>query len=993
MDKCWQEIERIYHAAREQDASARAGFLVKACAGDEGLRREVESLLAQDEEVGSFLQSPAIEMTPASLLVDGSLPAPPSPGFEPGAMIAHYCVSGKLGEGGMGEVYRARDTKLQRDVALKILPESMAHDARRMVRFKREAQVLASLNHPNVAAIYGLEESNGIHALVMELVEGETLAGKIDRQIYGLAYQDTLPIARQIAEALEYAHERGVIHRDLKPANVKITPEGTVKVLDFGLAKVLTPQGSTGALDAANSPTLSAMATQPGMILGTAAYMSPEQAKGQRVDRRCDIWAFGCVLFEMLSGQKAFGGETISDVLAAVLTKDPDWTALLATTPPGTQKLIRRCLQKDAHQRLQAIGEARIAIEETMSGTGIPLVSNHGQDVHATLLSRALPWGIAGLGIAASLITLGILWRDSRSLQSVPMELSIALPTAHRLYTADGPAIVLSPDGSRIAYATWTPPHPQIFIRELDSSEVTSLEDAVGAAPFFSPDGQWVGFFSTAGKLEKVSVFGGAPVVLANAGGHRGGSWGKDGTIVFTPTATSSLYRISAMGGEPVAVTHLDGARNQVTHRWPQLLPGGKSVLFTASADNNNFEQATVEVASLATGQAEVLVRNAYFGRYLPSGYLTYISGGTLFAAPFDAKQLELRGPSLPVLQNIQSDLTDGSAQLSFSENGTAVYLTGQAVASLVTVVLVDRKGVATPLVKQPGDYFAPRFSPNGKQLALQAGLGNALVYDLARETLTPLTFSNPQCISPIWTPDGKRITCFRPNAGGVGPGISWLPSDGTGGMETLTRGARLRELPFSWSPDGRTLATARYSPTGDCCEIRTLQISSGGEIVEPKSLLEIRREGAGVSFQAPAFSPDGRWLAYTRLVSGLPQIFVQPYPGPGGKWQVSPGGGLFPVWSRSGHELYFTGPGTVVTLYAVPYSVRGDSFQPGTPTLLFDGNFANRVPFPFYDAAPDGKHFALLKPESGEPSAPTQPTVVLNWFARIERLYIEAKK
>jgi Tol biopolymer transport system component len=316
--------------------------------------------------------------------------------------------------------------------------------------------------------------------------------------------------------------------------------------------------------------------------------------------------------------------------------------------------------------------------------------------------------------------------------------------------------------------------------------------------------------------------------VLANAGGHRGGSWGKDGTIVFTPTATSPLYRVSATGGEPVPVTHLGGAENQVTHRWPQLLPDGENLLFTASADNNNFSQADVEAASLATGKTKVLVRNAYFGRYLPSGYLTYISGGTLFAAPFDSSRLKLSGPALPVLQDIQSDLTNGSAQLSFSQTGTAIYLTGQSVASQVTVVLVDRKGVAAPLVSQPGDYFAPRFSPDGRRLALQAGVGNILVYDLARATLTPLTFSNPQCILPVWTPDGKRITCFRPSAPGVGPGISWLPSDGTGSIETLTKGAgEEREIPYSWSPDGRTLAFARYLPKGDCCEIRTLDVGA----------------------------------------------------------------------------------------------------------------------------------------------------------------------
>ncbi len=497
-----------------------------------------------------------------------------------------------------------------------------------------------------------------------------------------------------------------------------------------------------------------------------------------------------------------------------------------------------------------------------------------------------------------------------------------------------------------------------------------------------------MGFFSNDGKLEVVSVFGGTPFAVANADSHRGAPWGKDG-IVFTKEVTSGLYRVSLKGGKTAAVTHLDAARNEITHRWPQILPGGKEVLFTASSDNNNFTRADVEAASLVTGQAKVLVENAYFGRYLPTGYLTYISGGTLFAEPFDANNLRLTGPPMPILQNIQSDLSNGSAQLSFSENGTGVYLTGQALASQVRVALVDRKGDATPLVRQPGDYFAPRFSPDGKQLALQVGIGNISVYDLARGTMTPLTFPPGDCVSPVWTPDGKRIACARLSSAGRGTGIAWLASDGAGSVERLTTRAKERQIPFSWSPDGRALAFAQYSlTTGGCCEIWTLPINPSGRPGNPKPFITAQ---GGVG--APAFSPDGHWLAYSQYVSGVPQIFVVPYPGPGGKWEISVSGGIFPLWSKAAHEIFYVANNTNVSLYAIPYSIQGNSFQPGTPALLFQGDFENRGPMPSYDAAPDGKHFAMFEPVGEKAPPPSPPTVVLNWFTRVARLVASGQK
>lgn len=929
--------------------------------------------------------------------------------FSTGTKLGPYEITRALGAGGMGEVYCAGDTRLNRDVALKVLPEAFASDPERLSRFRREAQVLASLNHPNIGAIYGFEDSGGTHALVMELVEGPTLAERIKRSPIQL--EEALPSAQQIAQALEYAHERGIVHRDLKPANIKITNNDAVKILDFGLAKAL--EGDAGSLDISSSPTISRMATQAGIILGTAAYMSPEQAKGKSVDRRTDIWAFGCVLYEMLSGKMTFSGETVTDTLAAIIKSEPDWTALPANTPQAIRTLLQRCLKKDPRQRLQSIGDARIALEEILSGSAAQTESPTATGAAVPSLETpapirtprwrtALPWAIAAV-LAIALIA--VIAKFVPSAQPAPIELSLDIPATQKLAIDFGPAVVLSPDASRIAYvARGSSGSNQIYLRDLDKPEATPLQDAQGVSPFFSPDGQWIGFYADDGKLKKVSVLGGAPVALCNALGGRGGSWGADGTIAYTPSYTDSLYRVSSNGGTPQVVTHLDKGRSEVTHRWPQILPGGKGVVFTASPDNNNYEHSYVEATSIETGQTKVLVQNAYFGQYLSSGYLTYVSGGTLFAVPFDKSKLELTGTATPVLPHLQSDIASGTAQVSFSQNGTAVYLTGQPLGTQFTVGLFDRRGVAAPLIQQPGDYSAPRFSPDGKRLVVQVGTSNISVYDIARGTMTSLTFA-AGCNAPIWTPDGKMITCSTVHGTRVGFGVSWLPSDGTGRLRLLSR-STLNEFPSSWSPDGRTLAFFGFAPqTGLCCEISILPVTPSGQPGQP-TLFSGNSYTANGGSAYPEISPDGHWMAYQSVESNIPQIYVVPFPGPGGKWQASVTGGMFPHWSRTGHELFFLGLGRgaetpqngsflsteTPALLAVPYTTQGNSFQPGKPEVLFQGGFELRGPELPYDVAPDGKHFAALVPEEKSP-APISPTVVLNWSTRVARLASPASK
>jgi serine/threonine-protein kinase len=871
-----------------------------------------------------------------------------------GQTIAHYKVTAKLGAGGMGEVYRATDTKLGRDVALKVLPERFAQDAQRMARFEREAQVLASLNHPNIAAIHGLEEGEGMRALVMELVEGPTLAERIAQGPIPL--EETLPIAKQIAEGLEYAHEHGVIHRDLKPSNIKVTPEGTVKVLDFGLAKAL--EGETPATDLSHSPTLTAMGTQAGVILGTAPYMSPEQARGKPVDKRADIWAFGCVLYEVMTGKRAFSGETVSDVLAGVLKSDPDWSTLPAETPPKIRALLHHCLVKDPKHRLHDIADARIEIDETLTQ---PMEVPPAVFQRLTPWRRRLPWAVAALLMGGVLL---LLWRLNFLAPSSAEKLvrfSIHLAPTDRL-SFNFPALAISPDGTRLAIVAQRGETTQLYLRRLDQLEAIPIAGSEDASiPFFSPDGQWVAF--TAGnKLKKVSVSGGSPLVICDTD-WGGGSWGPDGYIIFTASYAMGLWRVSAAGGSPEMLTTPDHSKGELGHWWPQILPGGKAVLFTIFS--TPIEKARIVVQSVKPGAPRTLIEGASFARYVPTGHIVYVRGGTLLAAPFDLDRLEVTGPPVPVLEDMPFYLSNGNSQFSFSEDGTLVYAPASSLRSESMLAWVDRRGGMTRVTDSRRRYSEPRLSPDGQRLAVTVSTESRdiWVYDLSRGTFTRVTSGAASEFGAIWTPDGKRLifTSEQPVFD-----LYWKNADGSGPEEPLLTGKYDKEL-GSVSLDGKLVAFNENSPETRA-DLWLLPLEGDHK---PKLLLRTHFwEGD------PQFSPDGRWLAYISDQSGRHEVYVVPFPGAGERIQISTEGGREPVWRHDGRELFYRSGDKVM---AVPIQTK-PTFRAGRPQVLFRGDYD-----PGYDVAPDGQRFLMIKtpPES----APRQINVVLNWFEELRRL------
>ena len=870
--------------------------------------------------------------------------------------IGHYRVTCKLGEGGMGEVWRGTDTRLNREVAIKVLPEAFAQDPERMARFRREAQVLASLNHPNIAAIYGIEE----RALVMELVEGPTLAERIAQGPMPL--EEALEIARQIADALEAAHEKGVVHRDLKPANIKVTPDGRVKVLDFGLAKAMGTEPASG--DPVSSPTLTMRATVAGVILGTAGYMAPEQAKGKAVDKRADIWAFGVVLCEMLTGQPLFTGETVSDSLAAVLTKEPDWERV----PARARKLLQGCLEKEPKRRLRDIGDAWRLVDEAGQG-GRQDVSRPG----------SFRWMAAALSIVLAAAAAGW-WRATRPMEHPLTRLAVDLgPDA---VPGLSTTIAISPDGRRLVFPVRGPDGaPHLATRLLDQARSTLLPGTKnGHDPFFSPDGQWIGFFNGT-QVRKVSVQGGTAVTLSNFGStqQQGGSWCEDGGVVTSLSLSSGLVRVPTAGGKPQTLTTL--TPGELTHRWPQVLPGGKVVLFTASSNLSAMEDASIEAVDLRTGAVKVVQRGGYYGRYLSSGHLVYVHQGVLYGVPFDSGRLEERGAPVPLLDDLAGDSVNGGGQYDVSAApsgaGTLVYLAGKPGIKSWYVAWLDNSGKTQPLIAAPNVYYNHAFSPDGRRLALDVGPKGTdiFVYDLPRATMLRLTFDGASD-RPVWAPDGRHII-FQSNASRHA--LWWVRSDGAEQPELLLETRNLL-VPWSLAPDGRRLACWEVNPEGyNGIWIVPLDTSDPDHPKAGKPE-PFRRAQAGEMM--PVFSQDGRWIAYRSNESGADEIYVRGSSGGGGHWQISAGGGLFAFWARNGRELFYETADNRIML--VDYTANGASFVPGQSRLWSD----RRIFSPGrsnLDLAPDGNRFAVFQ-ATDEPEGPPHLVFLLNFFDWLQR-------
>jgi serine/threonine protein kinase/Tol biopolymer transport system component len=912
---------------------------------------------------------------------------------EIGQTISHYRIVEKIGQGGMGEVYLADDTTLDRKVALKFLPEVFTSDPERMARFEREAKLLASLNHPNIAGIYGLEQADGNRFLVLEYVEGETLQAKLIKG--ALSLEDALELCRQIAEGLEAAHEKGVIHRDLKPANVMITAEEKVKILDFGLAKAFSDE--TQSIDSSQSPTLTEAMTQPGVILGTAAYMSPEQAKGKSVDKRADIWAFGCILYECLTGKRAFEGETITETLAAILRGEPDWNRLTPNLHPRISLLFERCLEKHSKDRYGVISDARVDIQKVLTDPSGVLVKPVTADATQRKIRTMLPW------IAAAVIVAGVaVWILKPSPPPEPKRVTRFI---HELsdgqqFTRDATGeaqfnLAISPDGSQFVYATTN----GLYLRSMKEYDAKLIAgtDGYSVQPFFSPDGQSIGYLSVSDlKLKKIAISGGPPVVLCDTGPLVfGASWDLEDTIVYSDLQ-SGIMRVSAKWGtpEPLIKVEILKARESGVPIFPQMLPDGKTILFTTLSGSGGLN-VQIEAQSLETGDRRLLVKGGLLAKYLTSGHIVYRSFTNnvrnLYAVPFDSKKLEVGG---------QVSLLQGVQDLAISDSGTLVYVPQTAVTSingtgimqLGRLVWVDKKGNEEPLAAKPDRYGHFSISPDGTRVALgvaATGRSDIWIWDFHRENRTRITFDEGDEATPIWTPDSKRI--IYTVGGDSGNSICSKAADGTGETEKLFTGTVEPIYPFSSSIDGKTLVlwTITQNPINSNVEILSME----GEHERTPLLQTNYNEGY------PKISPKGQWIAYQSDASGKNKVYVSSFPDVNqGKWTISTNGGDSPLWSPDGSELFYRSGDSFM---AVDVETQ-PAFSSGKPKLLFRGTYSTLYPSTpsslmdqiLWDIHPDGKRFLMVKPqattgetstEASTPEVSRKINIVLNWFEELK--------
>jgi len=877
----------------------------------------------------------------------------------PGQRLGPHEILSAIGAGGMGEVYKARDTRLDRIVAIKVLPAHLADRADLRERFEREARTIASLNHPHICTLYDIGHQDGTDFLVMEYLEGETLA---QRLLKGpLPLEQVMQYAVEIADALDKAHRKGITHRDLKPGNIMVSKAGT-KLLDFGLAKLR--QEAAPPVRFSELPTAGPAVTAEGAILGTLQYMAPEQVEGKtdQIDARTDIFAFGVVVYEMATGKRAFAGQSQASVITAIMSSDPaPMSSLQPMTPPALDRVVRKCLAKEPDDRWQTARDLTDGLKWIAEGSSQAGAVVSPPPASKNWLKTGL-WAAAGLAACAIVaLTVWIL----RPIAPKPVtRFAISLPPGQRLGTGGG-AIAISPDGKRLVYAAG-PSNltTQLYIRALDGLETrpipgTEGQGGVGLNPFFSPDGQWLGF-SAGGELKKVSLTGGAPVNLAdiNQGGFRA-SWGSQGMIGFASGNAGPIQQVSDTGGTPRPLTHLE--KGESGHRWPEFLPGGKGVLFAVVSTG---APTKLVAQSLTTGERRDLIQSGNFPRYAPSGHLVYVQGANLMAAPFDPQRLAITGAAVPVIEGVPP------GQYSFSSNGSLVYIPGSALLAQLKLVWVDRKGAEQPVPAPAHNYVLPRVSPDGKRVA--AGIEEAdsqiWLYDLGRDTLTRLTFEGGDNIDPLWTPDGKRIV-FK----GAQNQLLWQPADGSVGAEALTSSKLAgNNVPGSWSPDGRVLAFMEINPdTG--FDVYTLPLKDR----KPQPFVH-----TPANETAPRFSPDGHFIAYASNESGRFEIYVRPYPGPGGKWQISTEGGTEPAWNPKGRELFYRSGNKMI---AVDITTQA-TFSAGKPRMLFEGAYVlSPRSFPDYDVSPDGQRFLMLK-ASEQAQAPAQINVVLNWFEELKQ-------
>jgi len=955
------------HALALPQAERRA-FVRERAGEDRELAARLEKVLAEAETRDGFL-APGAAMVGAIGSDLASRVEPEErrepPHLTPGGTFGAYEVIGILGRGGMGEVYRARDARLGRDVALKVLPERFALDPDRHARFEREARLLASLNHPRIGAIYELEDHEGLSALVLELVEGPTLAEAIaigsasgsrlratggsraqrgggpglasaarsPKPGAGLPLAEAIDVATQIADALEAAHQRGVVHRDLKPANIKITPDGDVKVLDFGIAKALGDDG-----DEAGPPVEATGDRVPGAILGTAPYLSPERARGLGGDHRADIWAFGCVVFEMLTGARAFGGASQTEVIARVLEREPDWSRLPERTPASLRRVLGRTLEKDPRRRLGFIGDARLDLEDARAELATP--------APAASLPRAprIGWTAALAAAAGLLAGGGLVWQAMRPAPPLVARLAVPVPATDVLVAGEQPGLAIAPDGRTLVYRARRDGAIHLMRRALDAADaeiIPGTENAGG--PFFSPDGRWIGF-ATEGRLMKAPVDGGPPVAVCDTPGSPLGSWGDDGTIAFSIATARSIYTVPATGGDPVVVATPDEGKGELLQEVPEMLPGGRAALVTITyADHRE-----VAVLRLDTGAVTPLTEGS-LARFAPTGHVVFARGATLWAAPFDLGRLALAGEPMAVLEGVEQSSLSGTAHFAVGGDGSLVYMPPRSALDVRTPVWVDRRGAEEPLPIQPRPFTRVAISPRGDRVALALATAESRdiwIFERARGTLFRLTVDPAVDTAPVWSPDGRWIAFRSERESG---GIFRMPSDGSAPAVRVTTTGGPSHTPYDVTGDGRTILFT---------ELRNYTDQGIGQVPADGGAITWLVDGPFAEVR-PALSPDGRWMAYQSDESGRYEVYVRPYPDvEAGRWLVSTAGGTSPKWSPDGRELFYYDGHDLVSV-----AIAADrAFSVGRPTPLFDATRFEERLGPVYDVLPDGRGFVMLR-------------------------------